>query len=126
MHPARRLGQQDRQVDHPLAPEHAGMPQSAMTLECYVSHWLPPIIVPDPLPRYLDSVVGAPEDVPVAVLIDLRPIPVHPHAGDPREISVNVSLGIAPETPGHAGPWPSQGQLSHRPAHRLPRVIDDV
>ena len=42
----------------------------------------------EPLAGDLDRVVGAAEDVPEAVVVDRRPVAVHPHAGEARPVGL--------------------------------------
>ena len=52
----------------------------------------------DPLARDVERVVGAPVEVPVAVIVDRRPVAVRPDAGEPPPVRVEVPLRI-PQMP---------------------------
>ena len=73
------------------------------------------------LARDLQRVVGAALDVPEAVVVDVRPVAVHPHVGPARPVRLLVALGVAPEALRHAGPGPRDDELAHLPAHRACR-----
>ncbi|GBD30859.1 hypothetical protein HRbin32_01970 [bacterium HR32] len=80
---------------------------------------------PHALTRHLQGVVGASEDVPEPLLVPHRPVAVHPHAGPPGPVGVEVPLGIPPEPTRHAGPRLRHHQLAHlsRPGGPAVRVV---
>src|SRR5262249_4202354 len=61
----------------------------------------------------LQRVVRAAVDEPVTVLVDIGPIAVHPDAGPPRPVRLEIALRVAPEPRGHAGPGPRHDELAH-------------
>ena len=73
----------------------------------------------DPLARHLEGVVRAPADEPVAVVVDLRPVAVHPDTGEAAPVGLEVALRVAPEAARHARP-----RAGARPARRPRRAPD--
>ena len=72
----------------------------------------------EPLAGHVDRVVGAPEQEPLAVLVDLRPVAVAPDAGEHRPVGLDVALGVAPDAARHARPRLLADELADLAAHR--------
>src|SRR6266436_2263121 len=66
---------------------------------------------PHALARHLEGVVAAALDVPEAVVIDARPVAVHPDIGEPSPVGRDVLLWIAPEPTRHPRPGPANDEL---------------
>src|ERR1700730_5038168 len=82
---------------------------------------------PDPLACDVQRVVGAAVQIPVAVLVDRRPVAMRPHAREALPVRLEVALVVAPDSTRHARPWPAADQLADLTgAHGLAGLIDDV
>src|SRR5919198_1583285 len=83
---------------------------------------------PDPLAGDVERVVGTAVQEPEAVLVDRRPVAVHPHAGQPRPVCVEKLLRVAPEATRHARERTAADQLADlaRADERPSLVVDDV
>src|SRR5947207_25335 len=68
----------------------------------------------------LQRVVAPAFDVPEPVLVDARPIAVHPDIGKPLPIGREVLLAIAPESACHARPRFADHELADRATQRPP------
>ena len=63
--------------------------------------------------------------VPVAVLVDRRPVTVRPDAREAPPVRLEVALVVAPDAAGHPGPRPRADELADLAAQRLPvRRVD--
>src|SRR6266852_4007223 len=84
----------------------------------------------DPFAGDLQRVVAAPLDVPVALVVDARPIAVHPGVWEARPVGLKVAafLGrrIAPKAASHARPGLANDELAHRAAHGQPLLVDHI
>ena len=117
--PASRPASARRRSTPPRPSPHAGTPTAA------ASATMPLEIAADSssagpmrLPGDVERVVGAAVQVPVAVLVDRRPVAVHPHAGKARPVRLEVALVVAPDPARHARPRPAADELADlRPAH---------
>ena len=78
------------------------------------------------LPATLDCVVAPPQYVPVAVLVDLSPIPMTPNAGPARPVCLDISLRIFPESSRHPDPGLADDQLADPVPDRAPVFINNV
>ena len=81
---------------------------------------------PDALAGDVQRVVGAPVQVPVAVLVDRGPVAVRPHAGEAPPVRLEIALVVAPEAARHPRPRPAADELADLAAQRVPLPIDDV
>src|SRR5881409_3695985 len=85
---------------------------------------------PDAFARDLQRVVAAPLDVPVAVVIDARPVAVLPYATPAtpirREVATALVLRVLPEAARHPRPRLANDELAHGAAHRTAALVDDV
>ena len=72
------------------------------------------------LAGHVDRVVGAAQQVPVAVVVDQRPVAVAPHVRVHRPVRLHVALGVAPDAARHPRPRPLADQLAHLAPHRVP------
>src|SRR5712664_4803106 len=81
---------------------------------------------PDPLTCHLEGVVAAAFDVPESVVVDARPVTVHPHIRKAAPVGREVFLGIAPEPSRHAGPRLANDELAYRAAQRAALRVRDV
>ena len=79
-----------------------------------------------PLAGHLEGVVAAALDVPEAVVVDARPVTVHPDIREAAPVGRQVLLRIAPEPPRHAGPRLANDEFAEGTAQRAapPRVRD--
>ncbi len=77
---------------------------------------------PSRLPATLSVSSERPSRNQAAVLVDARPVAVHPHPREPAPVGVEVALVVAPDAPRHRGPRLAAHQLTHlarrRPASR--------
>src|SRR5258706_4244386 len=84
----------------------------------------------DALAGDLQRVVAASLDVPVALVVDPRPVAVLPDAGPAtpvgREVAAIVAGAVLPEAACHPRPGPPDHELAHRAAHGPPVLVDDV
>src|SRR5439155_16528616 len=78
----------------------------------------------------LERVVAPPLDVPVALVIDARPIAVDPGVRKARPIGLEIAafLGrrIAPEAARHARPGLADDELAHRTAHGPALLVEHI
>src|SRR4051794_12051531 len=80
----------------------------------------------DALAGDVERVVGAPVQEPVAVAVGGGPVAVHPHAGDPAPVGLEVALGVAPEAARHPGERLPADELADLAAHGATFGVDDV
>src|SRR5919198_3032302 len=78
------------------------------------------------LARDLEGVVGAPLKEPEAVVVDVRPVAVHPDVLPARPVGLLVACRVLPEALRHAGPWRRHDQLTDLAAHGPARLVKDV
>src|SRR2546430_8128748 len=84
----------------------------------------------DSFARDLQRVVAAPLDIPVAVVVDARPVAVLPYATPAtpirREVATALVLRVLPEAARHPRPRLTNDELAHGAAHRTAALVDDV
>ena len=68
---------------------------------------------PSRLPATLSVSSRSPVEEPEAVLVDARPVAVHPDAGEPPPVRLEVALVVAPDAPRHGGPRLLADELPH-------------
>src|SRR3954454_7145321 len=83
---------------------------------------------PDALAGDVHRVVAAPVQEPVAVLVDGRPVAVHPHVRDARPVRLDELVGVAPEAARHPRERLAADELADLagPEQRAAYVVDDV
>ena len=81
---------------------------------------------PEPLAGDVDRLVGAPEQEPLAVLVDLRPVAVAPDAREHGPVGLDVAVGVAPDAARHPRPRLLADELAHLAAHGLPGGVEHV
>ena len=77
-------------------------------------------------PGDLDGVIGAAEDIPQAIIIDGRPIPVNPDIGKARPVSLEVAFRVFPKTASHTDPWFPHDQFANLVPNRATLLIHNV
>src|SRR6185312_2983381 len=71
-------------------------------------------------------VVRTSQDVPEAVIVDPRPVAVHPDVRPARPVGAEVTRVVAPEAARHADPGSANHQFADLAAHRLTGRIDHI
>src|SRR5215831_2395405 len=65
-------------------------------------------------------------DIPEAILVNIRPVTVHPDILPARPVGFQIALWILPEASRHSRPGLCDHEFSHLPAHRLALLIQAV
>src|SRR2546422_8390546 len=85
---------------------------------------------PDTLAGDLQRVVAPPFDVPVALVVDARPVAMHPRVLEARpirpEVAAVLRLPISPEPARHPRPWLANDKLADSTPHRSSVLVHDV
>ena len=65
-------------------------------------------------------------DVPEAILVNIRPVTVHPDILPARPVGFEITVWVFPKASRH--PWPGlrDHEFSHLPAHRLALLVKAV
>src|SRR5439155_20178401 len=80
----------------------------------------------DALAADLQRVVRPSADVPVAVVVDDRPVAVDPDRGHPAPVRLDVAIRVEPEATRHPRLGRPDDELADLAAERLAGRIDDV
>jgi hypothetical protein len=80
-----------------------------------------------PLAGDVHGVIGAPVEEPEPIRVDRGPVAVHPDAGPPGPVRLQVTVGVAPHAPGHGRPGLGAHELAdltggYRLSVRAPHV----
>src|SRR5215471_15686638 len=65
-------------------------------------------------------------DIPEAILVNIRPVTVHPDILPARPVGFEIALGILPEARCHPRPGLRNHEFAHFPAHRLTLLVKAV
>lgn len=74
----------------------------------------------------LEGVIGAAEDVPLAVGVDAGEVAVDPEVGAAGEVGVEIALSVVPEAAGHADPGGAEDEFADLPDDGVAGVVDDI
>src|SRR5215470_5118893 len=62
-------------------------------------------------------------DIPEAILVNIRPVTVHPDILPARPVGFQIAFRILPEACRHPRPGLPDHKFSHLPAHRLALLV---
>src|SRR5262244_1770831 len=65
-------------------------------------------------------------DVPEAILVNIRPVTVHPDILPARPVGFEITVWVFPEASRHPRPGLRDHEFSHLPAHRLALLVKAV
>ena len=76
--------------------------------------------------RNFNRVIAATENVPKSIVIDCRPVSVHPSVWPTRPITLDVALRVTPKSARHSDPRFANDQFANFAAHGFSVFIDYI